>query len=255
MGQFLNSVIRQLGRDTGKVLSNSIFGDAHSTPIRMVKGASNNNVEGRRVKNKSDFEKALNFDRSATPKLLVRKVQNIGIILEDEMSRHLSDEYLSPEEAIDAFKMLKEFASKSQSVAKQLEIDEETNANEIQILEKVVQHTSEDFSRLLKMGAKGCDEMAISLESKVKEEFTFQFFRWLLLNSFYMRGYARTGQKNLQSTILSNLLLPGTQLIMFFVGLTTAPFEIYRLQKLRKEYLNSAAKERERAKNYSEIAN
>lgn len=38
---FVRSAINQVGRDTGKVISNHIYGDAHSTPIRNV-GISNN---------------------------------------------------------------------------------------------------------------------------------------------------------------------------------------------------------------------
>ena len=37
IGQFLSSTIRQVGRDTGKVISNQLFGDAHSTPVRHIK--------------------------------------------------------------------------------------------------------------------------------------------------------------------------------------------------------------------------
>ena len=36
---FIRSMVRQVGRDAGKVVSNQAFGDAHSTPIRMVKSA------------------------------------------------------------------------------------------------------------------------------------------------------------------------------------------------------------------------
>ncbi|GAA5221566.1 hypothetical protein [Membranihabitans marinus] len=35
---FLQSAINQVGRDLGKVTSNIIFKDAHSTPIRSVGG-------------------------------------------------------------------------------------------------------------------------------------------------------------------------------------------------------------------------
>ena len=34
--KFINSAVRQVGRDAGKVISNVAFGDSHSTPIRMV---------------------------------------------------------------------------------------------------------------------------------------------------------------------------------------------------------------------------
>ena len=34
--KFISSAVRQVGRDLGKTVSNQLFGDAHSTPIRRV---------------------------------------------------------------------------------------------------------------------------------------------------------------------------------------------------------------------------
>ena len=36
-GQLVSSIVRQVGRDTGKVISNQLYGDAHSTPVRHVR--------------------------------------------------------------------------------------------------------------------------------------------------------------------------------------------------------------------------
>ena len=36
-GKFLSSMIRQVGKDTGKVISNTLYGDAHSTPVRHIR--------------------------------------------------------------------------------------------------------------------------------------------------------------------------------------------------------------------------
>lgn len=33
---FIRSAVNQVGRDGGKVISNSIYGNAHSTPIRGI---------------------------------------------------------------------------------------------------------------------------------------------------------------------------------------------------------------------------
>lgn len=47
---FIRSAVNQVGRDTGKVISNSIYGDAHATPIRNVsktdKGIYVDNING-----------------------------------------------------------------------------------------------------------------------------------------------------------------------------------------------------------------
>jgi hypothetical protein len=36
---FVRSMVNQVGRDGGKVVSNKIYGDAHSTPVRMVRSS------------------------------------------------------------------------------------------------------------------------------------------------------------------------------------------------------------------------
>lgn len=43
---FIRSAVNQVGRDAGKVVSNQVYGDAHSTPYRSVSG---NNSDGRIV--------------------------------------------------------------------------------------------------------------------------------------------------------------------------------------------------------------
>ena len=35
--KFISSAVRQVGKDTGKVISNGLYGDAHATPVRHIK--------------------------------------------------------------------------------------------------------------------------------------------------------------------------------------------------------------------------
>lgn len=42
---FVRSTVNQVGRDSGKVISNNIYGDAHSTPYRRVDGAASLQLE------------------------------------------------------------------------------------------------------------------------------------------------------------------------------------------------------------------
>ena len=37
---FTNAIVREIGRNYGKAISNSLMGDSHSTPVRMVGGGS-----------------------------------------------------------------------------------------------------------------------------------------------------------------------------------------------------------------------
>lgn len=41
---FIRSAVNQVGRDYGKTISNQVFGDAHATPVRMVKTDASNIV-------------------------------------------------------------------------------------------------------------------------------------------------------------------------------------------------------------------
>lgn len=62
---FLNAVVTQVGRDTGRVISNSVYGDAHSIPIRRI-GTTNrftdvqhreiSEQEARVILDKEDFK-------------------------------------------------------------------------------------------------------------------------------------------------------------------------------------------------------
>jgi len=55
---FTNALVREIGRNYGKAISNSLLGDKHSTPIRMTGGSNGNSSggtgRGQRVKSKID---------------------------------------------------------------------------------------------------------------------------------------------------------------------------------------------------------
>lgn len=44
LAKFLSSLIRQVGRDTGKVISNKLYGDAHATPYRRAGNLSSSKI-------------------------------------------------------------------------------------------------------------------------------------------------------------------------------------------------------------------
>jgi len=51
---FTNAIVREIGRNYGKAISNSLMGDSHSTPVRMVGGSSVGRMRGRTYRNKLD---------------------------------------------------------------------------------------------------------------------------------------------------------------------------------------------------------
>ena len=50
---FTNAIVREIGRNYGKAVSNSLMGDSHSTPVRMVSGDVGR-MRGRSYRNKLD---------------------------------------------------------------------------------------------------------------------------------------------------------------------------------------------------------
>ena len=50
---FTNSIVREIGRNYDKAISNSLMGDSHSTPVRMV-GGDVSRMRGRTYRNKLD---------------------------------------------------------------------------------------------------------------------------------------------------------------------------------------------------------
>ena len=52
---FTNSIVREIGRNYGKSISNDLLGDSHSTPVRMVQGSTDiTRKRGRIYENKLD---------------------------------------------------------------------------------------------------------------------------------------------------------------------------------------------------------
>ncbi len=45
---FTNSIVREIGRNYGKSISNNLLGDYHSTPVRMVRGGQTDITRKRR---------------------------------------------------------------------------------------------------------------------------------------------------------------------------------------------------------------
>ena len=50
---FTSAIVREIGRNYGKAVSNSLMGDSHSTPVRMV-GGSLSRMRGRVYRNAFD---------------------------------------------------------------------------------------------------------------------------------------------------------------------------------------------------------
>ena len=56
---FTNSIVREIGRNYGKAISNNLLGDYHSTPVRMVRGGQTDITRKRRRIYKNNLDEYL----------------------------------------------------------------------------------------------------------------------------------------------------------------------------------------------------
>lgn len=88
---FIRSVVRQVGRDTGKVVSNKAFGDAHATPIRMVRSADTGPVtsaSGRR-KFRHALDRVINNELPSTKASAKKALVTLENAFQDFVSSNL----------------------------------------------------------------------------------------------------------------------------------------------------------------------
>ncbi len=163
---FLKSAVNQVGRDLGKVISNQIFKDAHSTPIRMANRVDNSQKQII----KSNFEKSINFPLTHRPKTLINKINAAYIDLKNEVEVFLSNGFLSMEELQQLVLLFNTYNKKAGDLTELLEIDEINNANEIEQLTQLVQKNKDLFIGSVNFGIKAIHDNLVTLESKKLEE-------------------------------------------------------------------------------------
>lgn len=85
LGQsFIRSLVRQVGRDAGKVVSNKAFGDAHATPIRMVRSADTSpQYSGKRRTYRHDLDRLVNGGLPSTAGSAKKSLVTLENALED----------------------------------------------------------------------------------------------------------------------------------------------------------------------------
>lgn len=254
---FLKSAINQVGRDMGKVASNQIFGNAHSTPYRGVRQSVSTQQPSRR-NSKSNFEKAIGFPTSHRPNTLINKLLGVFTEMKSEVRIYISDGYLDVDESDKLFRMFGAVNEKIVDVYEVLEIDESGNHKEIDQLTKIANKTANLFCETLKTSVQGCKDQSLVMERKADSVSDVSFGKYVGLCTIWMRNYAETGTKNLGSTIIANILsffmFPIAHVIAALIGLATYSGVKNKREKLRDSYLKMADIELRRARVYSEIS-
>lgn len=260
---FLKSAINQVGRDMGKVVSNQIFKDSHSTPYRKIGSTRTNSQIIKKTHNirsvKSEFDKAIEFQTSFKPNTLINKISGAYTVVKNETNSFIADGYLDTEESTTLFDMMNKFSSKIEDLCEILELDEKGNEKEIEQLSKIIEKTNILFKETLKLSAEGCEIRKAEHIYESENIKSRSYLGFVGLHMIWMGKYARGEEKSLVKTILANIfitlplyLLPLP--ILFLVGSFHFPKEYKRVKKLKKAHADLAELEGKRAIAYLEIA-
>ncbi|GGE37470.1 hypothetical protein [Psychroflexus planctonicus] len=224
---FAKAIIRQVGRDLGKVISNQLFRDSHSTPYRRVgrrnrvsiQQTSQIPTQPTQTQTQTEeltsaaFDKAIGFATTFTAPTMVRKLMGVYEVINNEIFKAKKDGFIDSEEAKLIFTMEQEFHHKAEIIADLLELDEAENEKHLEKLEKVVRLTSGLFHETLNLAIKGAEiEKQHYLEQQRKIQ-PIEFGNYIGLHFILMGTYAKTGKKQLWKTILGNLV---SVFLMFF---------------------------------------
>ena len=160
MSTFANAVIRQIGRDLGKVVSNQIFKDSHSTPYRRVGTSTQQHYKA----DKTEFEKVITFKLSYKPNTLIEKLIGSYVSLKKEIQAFLKDDYLDERETLHLIEMIQVFNEKMVSVHEVVTL----NNIDTTKLDNLSESYISFLSMFLKHGIKSCKDNKEHYEAKLK---------------------------------------------------------------------------------------
>lgn len=252
---FLKSAINQVGRDMGRVVSNQIFNNSHSTLYRSAtqnKGLLYSNL-------KSNFDKAMDFQTGHRAITLIAKTSGVYTVIKNEARKFIADGYLDTTESSSLFEMMNKFNMKIDDVCDVLEIDEQSNKKEINQLVTIVEKTNVLFKKTLEISAKGCKERQSEYEIQACNTEKPKFWKYVGFHIIWMGNYSRGAEISIWKTVFANILdiitftFTITRVFLLLKALFTFPTESKRLKTLKKTYLKLAELEGKRSDYYLSI--
>lgn len=266
---FLQSAINQVGKDLGRVVSNTVFKDSHSIPIRRAASyqkknkQTSNRVKARKaspIENvQSRFQESIDFKTSHTPKTLISKLGGAFIIIKNKAKNFIDDGYLALNESQQLFKMLTQFNDKVNDVEDILNFTYEDDAKVYDQLERIVEATKEVMNETLEISAQACVVRAMEYEQTSKTNELISFKKYVALHLIWMSNYAKGDPKNVINAVIANILdivtltFPLTRTALFVMGLTSYSSFKKEHEETIEGLIALAHQERERAKTYNKF--
>ena len=268
---FLQSAINQVGRDMGRVVSNTIFKDRHAIPIRRARSYDNRQQPTQQQPQQKrpkvhhlkeveeSFESALNFKTGYKPTTLISKLGGAFIVIKNEARDFVDDGYLDNQESQQLFKMMKAFNRKCCDVEDVIGFTEEPDSKAYKQLANIHESAKAIFVEVLEVSAKACRERAIAYEEAAQEIEPLKFGRYVSLHLLWYPRYANGGEKKTTRAVIANILdiitftFLLTRLGLLIYALTTYGEEQRKRRHNKNAYQEAAEQERERAELYEEF--
>ena len=263
---FLQSAINQVGRDMGRVVSNTVFKDRHAIPIRRAASRKNSLANRKPTQPKAhpidevkeEFEKSISFKTGYRPTTLISKLGGAFVVIKNESKAFVEDGYLDVEESQQLFSMMKQFADKLSDVEDVVSFTEDEDSQVYRQLEKIHESTKRIFVEVLEVSVDACKVRAQEHEQAAKAFRPIEFWRYVGLHLIWMPNYAKGGEKKETRAVIANILdvvtltFPITRSILLLLALVTYNSENKEQKATAKAHRDIAHYERQRAKAYQE---
>lgn len=187
----------------GSVVSNTVFKDRHSIPIRRARTYHNEHYNGsyrpstskslpiKQVQN--EFDKAISFKTDYKPETLISKLGGAFVVIKNEVRAFIED----------------------------------NNSKVYKHLENIHQTTIRIYKEVLTISAETCLKRANGYERRSKTITAMPFGRFIGLHLVWMPKYAKVGDKRVTKAAIANILdiialtFPVTRFILLIVGVAS----------------------------------
>jgi hypothetical protein len=265
---FLQSAINQVGRDMGRVVSNTVFKDRHSIPIRRARTYQNEHSNGsyRPSTSKSlpikqaqnEFDKAISFKTGYKPETLISKLGGAFVVIKNEARAFIKDGYLDINESQQLISMIQQFNNKCSDIEDVIGFTEDKDSKVYKQLENIHKTTISIYKEVLTISAEACLKRADHYERTSKTITAMPFGRFVGLHLVWMPRYAKGGDKSVTKAVFANILdiitltFPVTRFILLIAGVASYYGAIQKAKDIKQGYLDMAEQERKRADTYQQ---
>ena len=233
-------MINQVGRDAGKVVSNAVFKDKHSTPIRMIRNGNGTTfVKSEPALERTfvdDMEKMLDFQMAHQTRTLVNKINGAFIFFRKQVNRVMEDEFVTAEEYFDIIEISNQLNAKIHDMHELYLMNKEEGI--IDALSTITKKKKELMTDFLLLAIDSFEDSIKTFEVSKIEMNSLKFGKWYLFSLIFCNGRLRNGF--IGQTAWFNTIIMNLAMLFFFpighlgIGTIYSLYTWYNERKSRK---------------------